>query len=492
MSEDLGARLMRAGLATRAQLLAALSDGPVTGGRLAAQLIDEGVPEDDVVGLLLGEGHGPVLELRELLQASSAVADRMPLEMRRAFLALPVRPEAAGLLVAMADPSDAHALGEIRHAVRSPVIARVARVSDIASVLGARARGPRATPLALTRRKRKITEQLDDDDLVPIEEAGPLEEAPQGDERPEANDGEVVLPLVKQKPLSRAPAAAAPVKTFRRPSGLPPADDAPPDAAPSAAESAPPAPLAPAPSDPPAPFPAAEDPPPIDSVPPPAIAKGNEEAERTTATYGRPETRPLSKPPPKSIIPPKEGSWADLDAIPPRPRDEKKRRVRQETNERRPPELGAILAAMRAARDRDRVVTLACEGALTVARAAVFLALRKNVLRGWAGLGPGVASDAIRNLWLPATSPSMFKAVVQTGTPHEGAYGSSAADHLYRAATGSRGGRISIQPVLVGGRVVAVLAADDVTFGPIGYERIGVLAHAAGQAFKRLIVESKK
>jgi hypothetical protein len=231
---------------------------------------------------------------------------------------------------------------------------------------------------------------------------------------------------------------------------------------------------------------------PAASVPPPAGSAQPEEA--SAKAYTRPPTRAPSRPPskaPRSIIPPEAATWGDLAAAPPRTKGGPKK-VRQERNERRLPDIGATLANIRGATTRDQVVALTCEGVLTVSRAAVFLALRKGVLRGWTGVGTGIAADAIRNLWLPASSPSMFKQVLESGAPHEGAYGTTAADNLYRAATGSRGGRISIQPVQVGGRVVALLCADEVAFAAAGYERIGVLAHAAGQAFKRLIVERKR
>ncbi len=147
---------------------------------------------------------------------------------------------------------------------------------------------------------------------------------------------------------------------------------------------------------------------------------------------------------------------------------------------------------MRASRDRDEVVELACHGALTVSRAAVLLALRKGVLKGWDGAGAGLSRDAVRNLWLPTSSPSMFRDVMQTGEPYVGAPGTSAADGLFRAAIGGRGGVVVLMPIGVGGKVVAVLAADDVTFGPLGVERIEILARAVGEAFERIIVQRKR
>lgn len=156
-----------------------------------------------------------------------------------------------------------------------------------------------------------------------------------------------------------------------------------------------------------------------------------------------------------------------------------------------PGEIGTVLAAIRAAPDRDQVVTLACDGATSVARTAVFFALRKGVLKGWDGSGPGIRRDSVRNLWIPTSSPSTFKKVLDSRHGHVGPYGTSIADGLFRAAVGSRGGDLMIQPVLVNGKPVGFLCADDLRPGPIGAHRIEVLAQAVQDAFLRIISAGK-
>ncbi|MEZ4337736.1 MAG: hypothetical protein R3B82_14040 [Sandaracinaceae bacterium] len=156
------------------------------------------------------------------------------------------------------------------------------------------------------------------------------------------------------------------------------------------------------------------------------------------------------------------------------------------------PEIGGTLSAIRASRDRDEVVDLACQGALSVSRATVLLALRKGVLKGWGGAGANISSDAVRNLWIPTSSPSMFRDVVAKREPYHGPAGTAAADGLFRAALGSRGGPVSLQPVVVANKLVAVLAADDVKFGDKGRERIETLARAVSEAFERIILDAKR
>ena len=79
----------------------------------------------------------------------------------------------------------------------------------------------------------------------------------------------------------------------------------------------------------------------------------------------------------------------------------------------------------------------------------------------------------------------MFRMVVDVKDIYRGPFGGSAADHLYRAAIGSRGGNVEIHPVDVQGTVVAVLCADDPTPDPT--VSLGVIAHAMGEALARMV-----
>jgi hypothetical protein len=151
-------------------------------------------------------------------------------------------------------------------------------------------------------------------------------------------------------------------------------------------------------------------------------------------------------------------------------------------------ELDAHLAALGRAQSRDDAVERACEACAATSRGAAFLALRKGVFRGWAGAGDEVTTAAIRSLWVPASNPSTLNEVLHSGKPFRGAYGQTAADHLFRAAFGARGHEVVIVPVLVGTRMVGVLCANDPRGETDGIER---LAAALGAAFERLIVAHK-
>lgn len=155
-------------------------------------------------------------------------------------------------------------------------------------------------------------------------------------------------------------------------------------------------------------------------------------------------------------------------------------------------EVRGSLVAIRHSGDRDEIVRLALEGALSVARSGVFFALRKGVLRGWDGLGAGVSADSARNLWIPTSTPSLFQRVVEAGAGYFGPYGTAIADGLFRAAVGSRGGEVALLPVKVSGKVVGLLACDDVRGGPQGQQRLELLAASVEAAFARIIVKQKR
>lgn len=150
--------------------------------------------------------------------------------------------------------------------------------------------------------------------------------------------------------------------------------------------------------------------------------------------------------------------------------------------------IDAHFAELGRATSRDEVVRIACLACLAAARGAAFLALRKGVFRGWDGAGEDVTSAGIRSLWVPASNPSILNEVLHSGRLFQGAYGQTAADHLFRAAFGSQGREVVIVPVMIGSRMVGVLCANDPSGETRAVERV---AEAVGHAFERLIVSRK-
>lgn len=491
MADDLGARLVQAGLVTRNQVAEVRGAAPLHEGALVLGLAERGLSEDALAGFFVALGFGPLMDAGDLAAAERQALAQVPARMAHGLRALPIKHSAAGLVVAMAAPTDRHALHELSRAVGAEILPTVARVSELRAALR------HAYPDAPTTDPPHLQSDRPDSEppvleLTQIRKSG----APPGDgadgaflgstflgstkgaDRVEAraslgprvtlDDDEGFVPLVRTKPVSRPP-DDPPGEASRKSDGAsrPPGRSRSITANFERAQRGSAGVVAVGPAN--------------ASSAPPARAEGA--ASRSS--------RPAAGA--KSIIPPEHASW-DLEAPENKIDPEKLRRLasRIPTRASQPASIGGSLSAMRASRDRDEVVELACHGALTVSRAAVLLALRKGVLKGWDGAGAGLSRDAVRNLWLPTSSPSMFRDVMQTGEPYVGAPGTSAADGLFRAAIGGRGGVVVLMPIGVGGKVVAVLAADDVTFGPLGVERIEILARAVGEAFERIIVQRKR
>ena len=150
-----------------------------------------------------------------------------------------------------------------------------------------------------------------------------------------------------------------------------------------------------------------------------------------------------------------------------------------------------MFAHITAATTRDEVVFAACEGAAEAGHVAIFLALRHGTLKGWEAAGPGVSAKAVRNLWIPASSPSIFRGVLSNATPYLGPHGPTAADTIFKAAAGSRGGEVMLQPVVLSGKTVGVLCVDGLKSGAAHRKTIEKLAVAIADAFKRIIMAGK-
>ena len=397
MVEELGARVLREGLVSRDQLADALAEG-ATGGVLAAALLRQGLSADALFGLLRREGHA-VADAADLDQGAGPVSRLLHGRMAHTLQALPVADLGHEVLVAMMDPTDGHALRELRFGIGRSVRPLLAHADALHEALAMAYPGdappiPRETPLALVRRRGP--------------DAAPARRKTQ--------------PMVT--PAAPAQHSAAPASA--------------PAPAPSSFE---PVPRRPLPS----------------STPP---------------STGR------------SLISPAEASWSDLDDAP-APAPQRTPRGDQ------PPPIGPVLAALRRTTERDEIVRLACDGVAGVAKTVVFLALRRGVLRGWEACGPHVSADAIRNLWIPVTSPSMFQRTLERGDVYDGPFGTTAADGLFRAATGSRGGHVLLHPIRVAGKPLGVLCVEGVRFERTGRRRVEELVLAAGQAFERLFERSR-
>lgn len=152
-------------------------------------------------------------------------------------------------------------------------------------------------------------------------------------------------------------------------------------------------------------------------------------------------------------------------------------------------DVAAALSAVRGANTRERVVETLLNAALVHARQAFCFRLRDGRLEGMDSAGSSLGALAVRRIVLPVSPGSTLHQVLMDGRPHYGALFAGATDQVLKAAIGSRGGRVSMHGIWIEGRPVALLVADDVRTGEAGHDRLGALAHAAGSALRRLLLD---
>ena len=381
--------LLEAGLITESQAHGTEStNGESSGAELVLRLVESGFDERALAGFFVTRGFGPMLQSPELARADLELVRRLSPADARALLAMPLRPSAAGAVVAMADPMDEVAVERLSSVLGGRILPTVAKLSDLRDAID-----------------RHFPEE-------------PASDPSRHSERGRAPSG--VMPLVQEKSLHPEKAGEDASKGDFASTASPVWDR--------------------------------------------AWSRSNTEREVSLT----PQASRMSSQMPVPSLSPSQSSVrapAVVDST-----------------------IDAHLAELAEVDSRDQAVLTACEACASLSRGAAFLALRKGVFRGWDGVGDEVTSAAIRSLWVPASNPSMLNEVLHSGKVFRGPYGDMAADHLFRAAFGSRGRDVAICPVHVGTRMVGVLCVNDPPLETDAFERV---ADALGETFQRLIVAQK-
>ncbi len=129
---QLGSLLLDKGLVSAEQLDQALSERRAHGGLLGEVLVKLGFIFDDELARVLAEQTGvPYLNL-DSIPIDPMAAGVLPRTLGESLPALPVRftPE-GGLVVAVADPTDAALLPQLQLAINCPMVLSVATAADI-------------------------------------------------------------------------------------------------------------------------------------------------------------------------------------------------------------------------------------------------------------------------------------------------------------------------------------------------------------------------
>lgn len=486
MAHTLGMRLREAGVVSEAQLEAALQSLPDHGGALITALVQCGVDESLLCTYF--EQHVPPADPAELAQPDPDALSQLSAPMAAALIALPIACVREGLVVAMAAPTDGHVVAELERWTGTKVLPRAAHLGAIREGLArsygdalaeADARRSKLEDVAvpLVRKRTSSAPRIDQtgkygavdvSDASPVSESAPSSAARQG-RAPEAV-------------FASAPKAAHP-----RSDGKPPALRA--TSAESAHDGSAHGTTAPGAGRAwggknKSPAGDNDDAPGHRTMSPDswagleALGGGRSRAsELPRRRSSRPSAAPTSA---GSSAPP--GAFR-ASVVPER------ESVRPETPKPMPPgDVGYHLEQLRLVTTQAEALQLACDGAVTVGRAAVFLAWRDGVLHGRHVVGGGVTEQAVRSLVLPASGGSVLARAAQRSEPYVGPYGTGAADQLLRVTLGAGGARVCLCPVRVRDRVTGILAVHDMRYGPPGTQRVELLAHTLGDALARLLL----
>ena len=149
------------------------------------------------------------------------------------------------------------------------------------------------------------------------------------------------------------------------------------------------------------------------------------------------------------------------------------------------PDVGTTLAGIRAAADRDAVLTLVQAGVRTVARRVGLLVVKKEGMAGWSCTPEFGDEAALKQLKIPIRAPNLLTAVL-SGSVHLGPLmGTFAAPLLRVMAKPSRD--VAMAAVRVGDRPAVLIVADELGDTMLATKRIDELARAAGDALLRIL-----
>ncbi len=136
MSGQLVDQLVEAGLVTEAQARASDPRDPlVSSSRVIQNLVAQGLDERTLAGFFVTRGFGPMLQTPELARADLHLVRRVSAADAHDLCAMPLRPSAAGAVVAMADPTDEVAVEKLSSALGGRILPTVAKLSDLLSAI---------------------------------------------------------------------------------------------------------------------------------------------------------------------------------------------------------------------------------------------------------------------------------------------------------------------------------------------------------------------
>ena len=154
------------------------------------------------------------------------------------------------------------------------------------------------------------------------------------------------------------------------------------------------------------------------------------------------------------------------------------------------------LSELNAATDRDQVARICVEALTSLADRAAFFVVKKGVIQGWDGASAspslaGISKEALRNLWIPQTTRSVFRSAIESGGTFVGQLSESSADSILAATLGGRPMDVIVTVIEVRSRVVGFLYADPYADSEELSFRMRELGSAAAAALERWLLEMR-
>lgn len=445
MSELSSSLLVRHGVVRADEVAAAHALQQREGGSFGECLVRLGaVDEQRLVEFYHKRLMIPRVDANRLAIVSPKVLSLVPVDMAIEFRVLPIDVDAEGALtLAMADPTNNHAVDEVGFFTDRFVVRAVAAESAIREAIehhyGLPVPGPnpKAPPVAAAQQEEDFEGDVDFDIDVEVgtEEPSPARRrsttaprlrpapaAPEASAAPTEDADEPVLLLTRVKSTEETPLPS--------PAPLPPDD----------AEGTP------------------EDP--ILLTRPKAIVV---------------PTKPVARP-----ITDENGD------VTPRPR----RRERDTLPGLVPPIPDPPLAALRRARSRDEVAALVLDYFALLTSRAILFVVKKALLIGHDARGSQIDPESVTELAIHMEAASIFRDVVASRLPYRGPLPMAPTNRAFAKALGGVQGEILLMPITIRERIIAVVYADGIE-GALPDAALHATTREAGLAYERIILDSK-
>lgn len=535
MISRLGSMLVREGLLTPAQHLAAVEEAEEAQMPFVSVVLQQGfVSEDRLVELMRVRLLVPEAPREAITDVPASLIELIPAQMARQFLVCPISSEDAGsLTLLMADASDRHATDEVGYHTGRRVSRMVAPESVVRWAIG------HHYHVDMNQAQRPWA-------LQPAESVALLTKIKSATSAsPEPDDGEVLLltPQMRRAvsdgkgplPPMSGPAEGPKPPPMVAPTPVAPATRASPgETSPGGLVAVPPLPSVPQ-------KPAAHGP----QDPGAVGARDDGEIPEPTAVPQIPESPPMEhtttgrKAARSQTVAYRDGRrkrHKTIQGLPrvktPRIRDAEAYavsgtvetssvvptkltapRVKQEVEQRPDPRSHAGLwssssgahaategqrseaysgasLALKRAHSRDDVGRILFRYFQEFFLNVAFLVLRKGEITGWDADGIKLTKDKILKVSIPTDQQSTFRDVIMGRLPRQGQLDETPVDLKFQTAIGYRPRDVSLVPVMIRNKVIGIIYSDGI-HAPIPENEVSGLLADAETAYERIIRESR-